>query len=85
MAEKLSYEELERRVQMLQAQNESLEGAIEELRESEEKFKTIFENANDHIAYIALDDRIIDVNHKFENVFGHKRKDVIGRKFYDIG
>jgi len=84
MAER-SYEDLEQRVKILQEQNESLVQAIEKLRESEEKFKTIFENANDHIAYVGLDDRIIDVNHKFEDIFGHSREEVIGKKFYDIG
>lgn len=85
MIDTTSYEELERRLDEMEKQNTSLIETIEKLRESEEKFKTIFENANDHIAYIGLDDRIIDVNHKFENVFGHKREDLIGKKFYDIG
>ena len=85
MPEKPSYEELERRVRELKEQNVALVQAIEKLRESEEKFKTIFEYANDHIAYIGLDDRIIDVNRKFEDIFGHSREEMIGKKFYDIG
>ncbi len=78
MSEKPSYEELEKQIV-------TLKQTIETLRESEEKFKTMFENASDHIAYVGLDDRIIDINHKFEDVFGHNREDVIGKKFYDFG
>jgi len=85
MSNKPSYEELE---QLLEAQKKeiaSLRAIHEQLRESEEKFKTMFENANDHIAYVDMEDRIIDVNHKFEETFGHNRDDVKGKKFYDFG
>jgi len=74
-----SYEELGRRLNEMEKQNTSLIETIEKLRESEERLKTIFENADDHIAYIGLDDRIIDVNHKFEDIFGHNRDDVLGK------
>ncbi|NQT71356.1 MAG: PAS domain S-box protein [Chloroflexi bacterium] len=79
-----SYEELGRRLNEMEKQNTSLIETIEKLRESEERLKTIFENADDHIAYIGLDDRIIDVNHKFEDIFGHNRDDVLGKKFYEF-
>lgn len=78
MMMKPSYEELEERVKTLTEENEKLRG-------SEEKFETIFENANDHIAYVGVDGTVIDVNHKFEDVFGHKRESVIGKKFYEFG
>lgn len=78
MTKKPSYEDLEARVQ-------ALEQEIERLRESEEKFETIFEHANDHIAYVGMDGTIIEVNRKFEDVFGYRREEVIGRKFYDFG
>ncbi|MFO8010791.1 MAG: PAS domain S-box protein [Dehalococcoidia bacterium] len=85
MAKKPSYEELSKTVDEQRREIASLRTLVEQLRESEEKFKTMFENANDHIAYVGLDDRIIDVNHKFEDIFGHNRDDVIGKKFYDFG
>lgn len=75
---KASYEELEARLR-------TLEQEIERLRESEEKFETIFEHANDHIAYVGMDGTIIEVNRKFEDVFRYRREEVIGRKFYDFG
>ncbi|MFO8102035.1 MAG: PAS domain S-box protein [Dehalococcoidia bacterium] len=84
MENKPSYEELEERLVEQEKEIASLRATIEKLRESEEKFKTMFENANDHIAYVDLEDRIIDVNHKFEEIFGHNREDVIGKKFYEF-
>ncbi len=84
MVDTSSIKELRKRLDEVEKQNASLIEAIEKLRESEERLKTIFENANDHIAYIGLDDRIIDVNHKFEDLFGYNRDDVIGKKFYEF-
>ena len=43
----------------------------EALRESEEKFKTIFEYANDEIAYLDNFGNFIDVNTKVEEIFGY--------------
>jgi len=83
--EKPTYQELEARVKQQESQIALLMETIETLRESEEKFKTMIENASDHIAYVGLDDRIIEVNHKFEDIFGHRREDVIGKRFYDFG
>ncbi len=85
MGKKPSYEELENRLKRQAEQITSLQKTIETLRESEEKFKTMIENASDHIAYVGLDDRIIEVNHKFEDIFGHRREDVLGKRFYDFG
>ncbi len=58
--------------------------AEEALRESEEKFKTIFENANDLIAYIDVDGTIIDANDKVKDLFGYERDELIGRRFNDF-
>lgn len=69
----------------LQKANALLTEEIERLRESEEKFKTIFENANDHIVYMGTDGIVIDVNPKVEDLFGYKREEVIGKKFYEFG
>ncbi len=85
MNDEPSCKEIEERLAEREKEVASLRATIEKLRESEEKFKTMFENANDHIAYVGLDDRIIDVNHKFEDIFGHNREDVIGKRFYDFG
>lgn len=57
----------------------------EELRESEEKFRTIFEIANDIIMYVDRFGKIIDINKKVEDVLGYKREDVIGKNFAKTG
>jgi len=57
----------------------------QELRESEQKFRMIFENANDGIAYVGDDGIILDVNDRMEEILGHKRHDVVGRNFVELG
>jgi PAS domain S-box-containing protein len=52
--------------------------------ESEEKFKTIFENANDVIIYVNMEGIIIDINKRLEEVFGYKRKEVIGKSIAEF-
>ncbi|MBU7025851.1 MAG: PAS domain S-box protein, partial [Theionarchaea archaeon] len=59
--------------------------AEELLYESKEKFRTIFEHANDEIVYLDKSGKIIDVNKKFEEIFGYKREEVIGKNFVELG
>ncbi len=54
------------------------------LRESEEKFKTIFNNANDEILYLDINGVIIDVNKKMTDIFGYTRNEIIGTNITDI-
>ncbi len=68
----------------LEKENRELKRIIAELQESEEKYRTIVENANDHIAYVAPDGVIIDVNYKFEEMFGYSRDETIGKNFFEI-
>ncbi len=84
MTDKLTNKELRKRIEALERKNTSLSGTIERLRESEEKFTTIFQNANDEIIYIGTDGTIIDINHKVEDIFGYKREEAIGKKFYEF-
>ena len=78
-------ETLERELKKLKAENARLRKAVEKLNESEEKFKTIVENANDEIIYVGMDGTIIEINDKCEELFGFKREEVIGRKLYEFG
>ncbi|MBN1102698.1 MAG: PAS domain S-box protein [Deltaproteobacteria bacterium] len=55
MARRLTYDELEDRVRTLEKENE-------DLRESEEKFRAIFENSMDAIFFAAPDGRIFSAN-----------------------
>jgi len=56
----------------------------EKLRESEDKFRTIFENANDEIIYTSIEGTFIDVNDRIEDIFGYKREEIIGKHYDDI-
>jgi len=57
----------------------------EALRESEEKFRNIFESANDAMIYVDRFGRIIDVNRKAMEVFGGSEKELLGKHFTKVG
>ena len=59
--------------------------AEEQLRESEEKFRTIFDNVNDGIIHLDKYGKVININKKAEAIFGYKRDDLIGRNFAKLG
>lgn len=84
MAGKPTEKELLKQIQALKRENAALIEANERLRESEEKFKTIFDNANDEIAYVGADGTIIDINPKIEQLFGYTREETIGKKIYEF-
>lgn len=53
----------------------------EQLRQSEEKYRNIFDNASDAIITIDLKDNITSWNKSAETMFGWKRDEAIGKKF----
>ena len=53
--------------------------------EQEQELHTIFQQANDGIAYIDIKGRIIDANKKAIEIFGGTRHDLIGKHFTKIG
>lgn len=57
----------------------------EALRESEAKFRKIFQNASDSIIYLDKSGRISDVNEKAVQVFGGSKKELVGKHFIKIG
>lgn len=57
----------------------------EALRENEERFRTIFENANDVILYVDKYGKILNVNKKVKEIFGYERDEVIGKNFAELG
>jgi len=57
----------------------------EALRESEEKFRNIFESANDGLIYLDRSGRILDVNGKAVQVFGGSKKELLGKHFTRVG
>ena len=60
-------------------------GAEEQLRESENRWRTIFDNARDVITDVDTRGRIIDVNKRVEEVFGYKPEELIGKRFTKLG
>jgi PAS domain S-box-containing protein len=59
--------------------------AEERQRLSENRFRTIFDNARDVITYVDSFGRIIDVNKRVEDVFGYKPEELIGKRFTQLG
>ena len=49
----------------------------EALRQSEERYRNLFENANDIIYVHDLNGNYISINHAVERVFGYKREEVL--------
>jgi PAS domain S-box-containing protein len=85
MAKRQTHKTVEKKIKSLEKENKSLRQLVEKLQESEEKFKTIVENANDEIIYVGMDGTIIEINDKCEELFGLKRKEVIGKNFAEFG
>ena len=85
MGRKPAYEELEREIHMLKNRAETVTPAKPGVLESEEKYRVIFENANDLIVYTDLEGRFIELNNKLEEIFGYRREDFVGRHFTEVG
>ncbi len=57
------------------------ESALVKLRESEVKYRTLFDNANDGI-FLMKGNIVIDCNRKLLEIFGCTREQIIGRTLY---
>jgi PAS domain S-box-containing protein len=58
--------------------------AEEELRESEEKYRNIFENIQDVYYEVTLDGIILEISSSIEEISIYKREEIIGHSLYDI-
>ena len=58
--------------------------AEEAIRKSEEKFRDIFEKANDGIVYLDKSGKILDVNNRAVEIFGGTKKELLEKKFTDL-
>jgi PAS domain S-box-containing protein len=83
-----AHDELEQRVEErtaeLRAANEQLKLEIEErrrseeaLRESEARYRTLFEDSRDAISITTRDGRFVDVNQAALDLFGYERKEML--------
>jgi PAS domain S-box-containing protein len=79
MDRKPTYEELKQRVKELEKEVSKRKLAEEALRESEEKYRTLFENASDAIFIADTENHIIlDANRQAEQLIGRPREEIIG-------
>jgi len=56
----------------------------EELRESQEKFRSIFNSANDGLAFIDKLGKVVDVNEKAVQIFGGSKEELLGKHFTSV-
>ncbi len=57
--------------------------AEEAVRASDKRYRDLFENANEPIATVTMDESITDVNRAFERVLGYGRAELIGTNLAD--
>lgn len=57
---------------------------IEAVRESEEKFRSIFDSAQDAIFIINKEDRLIDANEKASKIFGYTKEEFLNMSVSDL-
>jgi diguanylate cyclase (GGDEF)-like protein/PAS domain S-box-containing protein len=63
-----------------------LERMTESLATSEEKFSKAFKHSADGIGILGLDDeRYVDVNDAFVNLFGYEREEIVGHRSVEFG
>jgi PAS domain S-box-containing protein len=77
MAGTLSYEELKQKVKELEKKDFEHTQAEEELKESEKRYRTFFENSRDAISISTRDGNYIAFNQAFLNLFGYTEEDMI--------
>lgn len=59
--------------------------AEEKLKQSEEKYRYLFEKSPHSIVLMDLEGRLVDFNSMQEKTFGYNREDVIDTEFYNLG
>jgi len=84
MAQKPTYEELEQRVKQLEQAELNFKKTEEALRESEARFRLLYERAP--LGYQSLDKNghFIEVNQVWLDTLGYTREEVIGKSFGDF-
>lgn len=67
----------------LLARCEEWKKSQESLRESEKKFREIFEGVRDVILTLDMTGKIVDINNRVEEIYGWKREEVVGKRFWE--
>lgn len=84
MASKPTYEELEKRVKELEQEVTKRKQAEEDPKESEERFRLAFENANDGVCLVDTDGNLVIVNNRMCEIFGYCKKELESMTVNDI-
>jgi len=77
--------ELTRANEVLRIEDAERQKALEALKESEEKFRMIFENVTDVICYVDTKGKVLDVNRRIEDMLGYTPEEVKGKDFASSG
>ena len=84
MTHKPTYEELKQRVKALQQEAVSRQQAEEALKESEQKYRSIFESIQDVYYEATIDGTILELSPSIEGVAKYEREELIGKSLYHI-
>ena len=85
MARKPSYEELERKITELEMEAVERKRADEAVRESQERYRDLYENApNAYFSVSAADGSILICNSAALRLLGYDRDTVVGTKVVDL-
>jgi PAS domain S-box-containing protein len=59
--------------------------AEQELLDSEERFRNLFEKSNDGLVFVDLSGRIMDINQKLVHMAERTKEDIVGKSFLELG
>ena len=61
------------------------ENTEEVLQDAIARYRLIFDNVNDEIIYLDKHGKILEVNKRSVDIFGHKPEEIIGKNFAKVG